>query len=77
MRPLAEVKVDIQKRLLEQARAQQKRELVEEARKSIRVEIDESELAKITVAPPADAGQPVANSTVPSSAPTQASTPKP
>ncbi len=77
MRPLAEVKVDIQKRLLEQARAQQKRELVEEARKSIRVEIDESELAKITVAPPADAGQPVANSPVPSSAPTQASTPKP
>ena len=77
LRPLAEVKVDIQKRLLEQMRAQKKRELVEEARKSVRVEIDESELAKITVAPPGDAGRPAANSPVPLPAPTSAPTPKP
>ena len=77
MRPFADVKLDIQKRLLEQMRAQKKRELVEETRKSIRVEIDESELAKIAQAPPTDAGRPAANSPVPVSAPTSAPTPKP
>ncbi|HJX53411.1 MAG TPA: peptidyl-prolyl cis-trans isomerase, partial [Polyangia bacterium] len=56
MRPFADVKVEIQKRLLEQMRAQKKRELAEEARKSIRVEIYDDELAKIPLAPTADGG---------------------
>jgi len=77
MRPLADAKLDIQKRLLEQMRAQKKRELVEEARKSIRVEIDEGELAKLILAPAADAGRPVVPPAVPVSAPTPAPTPKP
>jgi peptidyl-prolyl cis-trans isomerase C len=55
-RPLAEVKGEIAKRLLDQMRAARKRELTEELRKSIRVEIYEDELAKIAVG--ADAGRP-------------------
>jgi peptidyl-prolyl cis-trans isomerase C len=58
IRTLAEVKVDIQKRLLEQMRAARKRELTEEWRKSIRVEIYEDELAKIAVAASPDGGRP-------------------
>jgi peptidyl-prolyl cis-trans isomerase C len=77
MRPFADVKVEIQKRLLEQMRAQKKRELAEEARKSIRVEIYDDELAKIPLAPTADGGRPAANSPFPVSAPTPAPTPKP
>jgi len=57
-RTLAEAKVDIQKRLLDQMRAQKKRELTDETRKSIRVEIYEDELAKIALAPAADGGRP-------------------
>jgi peptidyl-prolyl cis-trans isomerase C len=77
-RPFAEVKADIQRRLLDQLRAQKKRELVEEARKSIRVEIYEQELAKVALAPTADGGQPLSAKppvTVP--VPTGTSTPKP
>jgi peptidyl-prolyl cis-trans isomerase C len=69
-RPLAEVKVDIQKRLLDQMRAQRKREMAEEMRKSIRVEIYEDELAKIALAPTTDGGRPPAAPPVPGSAPT-------
>jgi peptidyl-prolyl cis-trans isomerase C len=76
-RPFAEVKVDIQKRLLDQMRAQRKRELTDETRKSIRVEIYQDELAKIALAPTADGGRPPAAPPVPSSAPTPAPTPKP
>jgi hypothetical protein len=77
-RSLAEAKVDIQKRLLDQMRAQRKRELAEEARKSIHVEIYEQELAKVALAPTADGGQPLSAKTpVTVSAPTGASTPKP
>jgi peptidyl-prolyl cis-trans isomerase C len=76
-RTLAEAKVDIQKRLLDQMRAQKKRELTDETRKSIRVEIYEDELAKIAVAPAADGGRPPTVAPVPSSAPTPAPTPKP
>lgn len=76
-RPFAEVKGDIQRRLLEQMRTQRKRDLLEETRKSIRVEIYEDELAKIALAPPADGGRPAANPPVPVSAPTPAPTPKP
>ncbi len=77
-RPLAEVKVDIQKRLLDQMRAQRKRELAEEMRKSIRVEIYEDELAKVALAPTADGGQPpAAKPPVTLPAPTVTSTPKP
>jgi peptidyl-prolyl cis-trans isomerase C len=77
-RPLAEVKGEIQRRLLDQMRAQKKRELVEEARKAIRVEIYEQELAKIALPPTADGGQPLSAKTpVTISAPTGASTPKP
>jgi parvulin-like peptidyl-prolyl isomerase len=77
MRPFADVKVDIQKRLLEQMRALKKRELAEEARKSIRVEIYDDELAKIPLAPTADGGRSAASSPVPVSAPSPAPTPKP
>ena len=69
-RPLADVKVDIQKRLLDQMRAQRKREMAEEMRKSIRVEIYEDELAKIALAPTTDGGRPPAAPPVPGSAPT-------
>jgi hypothetical protein len=72
------VKVDIQRRLLDQMRAQRRRELVEEARKSIRVEIYEDELAKITLAASADGGRPPsANPRLPVPAPTPVPTPKP
>ena len=77
-RPLAEVKVDIQRRLLDQMRAQRRRELVEEARKSIRVEIYEDELAKIALAAAPDAGRsPSANPHLAVPAPTLMPTPKP
>jgi peptidyl-prolyl cis-trans isomerase C len=76
-RALADVKVDIQKRLLDQLRAQRKRELTDETRKSIRVEIYQDELAKIALAPTADGGRPPAAPPVPGSAPTPAPTPKP
>ena len=78
MRPFPEVKGDIQRRLVEQMRVLRKRELVEEARKSTRVEIDENELAKIALAPNADAGRPSsANPPIPASVPIPAPTPKP
>ena len=77
-RPLAEVKVDIQRRLLDQMRAQRKREMAEEMRKSIRVEIYEDELAKVALAATADGGQPpAAKPPVTLPAPTVTSTPKP
>ena len=76
-RALADVKVDIQKRLLDQMRAQRKRELADEVRKSVRVEIYEDELAKIPLASPPDAGRPPTAAPVSSSAPTPAPTPKP
>ncbi len=76
-RPLAEVKGDIQRRLVEQLRTQRKHDLVEEARKSIRVEINQDELAKIALAPPADAGRPATIPLLPVSSPTPAPTPKP
>jgi hypothetical protein len=72
------VKVDIQRRLLDQMRAQRRRELVEEARKSIRVEIYEDELAKIALAATPDAGRPPSGNPLLSvPAPTMAPTPKP
>jgi len=49
-RTLEEAKVEIQKRLLDEMRATKKKEFVEEARKSIRVEIDEDQLAKLDLA---------------------------
>ena len=76
-RALAEAKVDIQKRLLDQMRAQRKRDLTDETRKSIHVEIYQDELAKIVLAPTPDGGRPPAAPPVPSSAPTPASPPKP
>jgi peptidyl-prolyl cis-trans isomerase C len=76
-RALADVKVDIQKRLLDQMRAQRKRELADEVRKSVRVEIYEDELAKIALAPSPDGGRPSTAAPVSSSAPTPAPTPKP
>jgi len=76
-RPFAEVKVDIQKRLLDQMRAQRKREMAEEMRKSLRVEIYQDELAKIALAPTADAGRPPVAPPLSISAPTPAPTPKP
>lgn len=47
---LEEAKPEIQRRLLEEMRARRKQELVDEARKTIRVEIDEAELAKLELA---------------------------
>jgi peptidyl-prolyl cis-trans isomerase C len=77
-RPFADVKVDIQKRLLDQMRAQRKREMAEEMRKSIRVEIFQDELAKVALAPTPDGGRPLAAPPVPGSAPPPAPpTPKP
>ena len=76
-RPFAEVKGDIIRRLLEQMRAQRKRELAEEVRKSVRVEIYEDELAKIALAPTADGGRPAANPPVPVSPTTPTPPPKP
>ena len=77
-RPLAEVKVDIQRRLLDQMRAQRKHELVEEARKSTRVEVYENELAKIALAATADGGRPPsANPHLFVPAPNSVPTPKP
>jgi len=77
-RPLAEAKADIQRRLLEQMRAQRKREIADEMRKSIRVEIYEDELAKITVGATPDGGRPLsAPPPVMVPAPTAVPTPKP
>jgi peptidyl-prolyl cis-trans isomerase C len=76
-RSFAEVKGEIQRRLLEQMRARRKGDLVEEARKSIRVEIYQDELAKIALAPTADGGRPDSNPPVSTSTPTTAPTPKP
>jgi parvulin-like peptidyl-prolyl isomerase len=76
-RTLAEANVDIQKRLLDQMRAQRKRDLTDETRKSIHVEIYQDELAKIALAPTADGGRPTTAAPVSSSAPTPAPTPKP
>jgi peptidyl-prolyl cis-trans isomerase C len=56
-RGFAEVKVEIQKRLLEDLRSKRKKEFVEEARKTVKVEIFEDELAKLDLA--ATAGMPV------------------
>jgi parvulin-like peptidyl-prolyl isomerase len=49
-RTLEEVKPEIQRRLLDGMRDRRKRELVEEARKSVRVEIDEDKLAGLDLA---------------------------
>jgi peptidyl-prolyl cis-trans isomerase C len=49
-RTLEEAKPEIQRRLLEDLRARRKKELVDEARKTIRVEIYEDELAKLDLA---------------------------
>jgi peptidyl-prolyl cis-trans isomerase C len=49
-RSFAEAKVDIQKRLLDDLRAKRKKELIDEARKTIKVEIYEDELAKLDLA---------------------------
>jgi peptidyl-prolyl cis-trans isomerase C len=49
-RSLDEAKPEIQRRLLEDMRARRKKELVDEARKAIRVEIYEDELAKLDLA---------------------------
>ena len=76
-RALADVKVDIQKRLLDQMRAQRKRELADEVRKSVHVEVYEDELAKIALAPTPDGGRPPSAAPAPSSAPTPVPTPKP
>jgi peptidyl-prolyl cis-trans isomerase C len=57
-RTLAEAKPDIQRKLVEQMRTQRKRDLAEEARKTIRVEIYEDELAKVAVPTTPDAGRP-------------------
>ena len=57
-RTLAEVKGEIQRKLLDQMRAARKRELVEEARKTIRVEIYEDELAKLSLRAAPDARLP-------------------
>lgn len=57
-RTLAEAKSDIQRKLVEQMRTQRKRELTEEARKTIRVEIYEDELAKVALPTTPDAGRP-------------------
>ena len=58
-RTLEEAKLEIQKRLLDELRAQKKKDFVEEARKTIKVEINEDELAKLdlaaTLAPPGTA----------------------
>ena len=70
IRTLAEVKVDIQKRLLDQMRATRKRELTEELRKSIQVEIYEDELAKIGVAASPDGGRPDGIPQAPTAIPT-------
>jgi peptidyl-prolyl cis-trans isomerase C len=76
-RTLAEANVDIQKRLLDQMRAQRKRDLTDETRKSIHVEIYQDELAKIVLAPTPDGGRPPAALPISSSAPTPAPIPKP
>jgi len=57
-RTLAEAKVDIQKRLLDQMRAQKKRELTDETRKSIRVEIYEDGAREDRPRPPQMAAAP-------------------
>jgi peptidyl-prolyl cis-trans isomerase C len=49
-RSVDEAKVEIQKRLLEDLRAKKKKEYVEEARKTVKVEIYEDELAKLDLA---------------------------
>jgi len=49
-RTLAEAKLEIQKRLLEDLRAKRKKDYVEEARKLVKVEIYEDELAKLDLA---------------------------
>jgi peptidyl-prolyl cis-trans isomerase C len=46
-RTLAEAKPEIQRRLLEEMRGKRKKEMVDEARKLVRVEIYEDELAKL------------------------------
>jgi peptidyl-prolyl cis-trans isomerase C len=76
-RPLAEVKVDIQRRLLDLMRAQRKRELVEDARRSVHVEIYEQALAKIALPSTPDGGPPSARPPVIIPAPTGASTANP
>jgi peptidyl-prolyl cis-trans isomerase C len=76
-RAFADVKVDIQKRLLDQMRAQRKRDLADEVRKSVHVEVYEDELAKIALAPAPDGGRPPSTAPVSSSAPTPVPTPKP
>jgi len=50
-RELAEVKLDIQKRLLDELRSKKRNEFVEAARKDINVEIYEDQLAKLEFAP--------------------------
>jgi peptidyl-prolyl cis-trans isomerase C len=57
-RTVADAKLDIQRKLVEQMRTQRKRELAEEARKTIRVEIYEDELAKVALPTTPDAGRP-------------------
>ena len=51
-RALEEAKPEIQRRLLEDLRAKKKKEYVEEARKTIKVEIDEEKLAQLDLAGP-------------------------
>jgi peptidyl-prolyl cis-trans isomerase C len=55
-RSLEEAKPEIQRRLLEDLRAKKKKDYVEEARKSIKVEIDEEKLAQLDLAGPAAGG---------------------
>jgi peptidyl-prolyl cis-trans isomerase C len=61
-RTLDDAKADIQRKLVEQMRTQRKRELAEEARKTIRVDIYEDELAKLSLPSAPDAGRPDTNS---------------
>jgi peptidyl-prolyl cis-trans isomerase C len=72
-RSLAEAKPDIQRKLVERLRAKRKQELLEEARKRVKVEIYEDQLSKIELAParaatPAGATSGAAPSPAPASA---------
>jgi len=64
-RSLEEVKPEIQRRLLDDLRTKKKKEYIEEARKTIKVEIDEERLAKLDLAGNAGASS-VPGATLPS-----------
>jgi len=55
-RPLEEAKPEIQRRLLDELRTKKKKEYVDEARKTIKVEIFEDQLAKLDLVGSAGAG---------------------